>query len=1025
MPAKCPNCGGETKLEAIRAAGGRCPHCKARIKVKFTGVPRQVKRAPGTVPARNLRNSLESIGPYEVITEISRGGMGIVYKARDTSLKKTVAIKVLIRGGNASEEERKRFRREAEAAAKLQHSNIVPIHSVGVCEGLHYFVMDFIEGEQLDALATRGSVSPRQALDYGEQLADALAYAHAAGVIHRDIKPANVIIDRYGRPQLMDFGLAKEMDAGDRTQLTQVGTTMGTPTYMPPEQAEGDLEGIDTQSDVYSLGALLYEMLTGRPPFEGPTTMAILMKVLEEEPRRPRRINPRIHPDIETICLKAMAKEKRERYKSAEALREDIRRFKAGEAISATQPGAGRMFRRWVRRHRELVATLLVAVLALGGWGGYRAWQDRQERLLTEALKRGHITDMLRDAAGCLADPSPGEDQLERAASSYRRVLDLDPGGAAEKDARHGLRRIEEIRRERRIRFFLDRGHKYIRGQNYEAAADMFTVVLREYDPQSREAEKGLRVARGTGTLRVSSDPPGAQVFLASGDAFPEPPRSSPPAKLGKLLEQTTPFKDPVDVPMGLHRVTLVMKGHGRQSLPVMVGRNRDVVLGKVKLIRADAVGGREAAANLVLVPGGKVVLEDGNEEVVKPFYMDRYEYPNLLGARPVCGKTRAEDKQDWSWRTAQALAQAAGKKLPTRAQWMLAAAGSEELRFPYGNDFNGERAAVNLTVKEGPLPAGSKPGDRSPFGIYDMSGNASEWVRIPGRDDRGHAGNDPDDDEDEDDDDDEPPPYYREEEIHDACGGNWTSRVPDQSSSRYVRLYTGADEAPMVGFRCTLEKGEKAVPGKPRALPEEPKIGAEVKEVWVTECPKDMVLIRPKPGTEAHKLVPYAFCIDRYEYPNEKGKPPKTDVSWDQASRLARARGKRLPTFKEWRVACGGPDLLAYPFGREHEPGKLCIDFKMADKDKPDPCGEDKWKGSRSPWGEAYDLSGNVWEWVGDWFNYNKGSGKRGITGGCWISEPYQAKSSYWEGLAPEKSNDATGFRCVVRLREKKAAEK
>jgi len=1015
LPAKCPNCGGEAKLEAIRAADGRCPHCKARIKVKFTGVPRPVKRAAGTVPAKNLRSSLESIGPYEVITEISRGGMGIVYRARDTSLKKTVAIKVLIRGGSASEEERKRFRREAEAAAKLQHSNIVPIHSVGVCEGLHYFVMDFIEGEQLDALIARGSISPRQALDYSEQLADALAYAHAAGVIHRDIKPANVIIDRYGRPQLMDFGLAKEVDAGDRTQLTQVGTTMGTPTYMPPEQAEGDLEGIDTQSDVYSLGAVLYEMITGQAPFEGPTTMAILMKVLEEEPRRPRRINPRIHPDIETICLKAMAKEKRERYRSAGELREDVRRFKAGEAITAAQPGAGRLFRRWVRRHRELVATLLVAVLALGGWGGYRAWQDRQERLRREELKSQQIAGMFHDADGCLADPAPAEEQLERAAELYRQVLGMNPGEGSERNAQAGLRRIEGIRRERRIRFFLDRGHKYIRGQNYEAAADMFTVVLKEYDPQNREAEKGLRVARGTGTLRVSSHPPGAQVFLASGDAFPEPPLSAPPEKLGRLLEQTTPFKDPVDVPMGLHRVTLVMKGHGRQSLPVLVGRNQDVALGKVKLIRADEVGGREAAANLVLVPGGKVVLEDGSEEEVKPFYADRYEYPNRLGAKPVCGKTRADQKREWSWHEAQTLAGVGGKRLPTRAQWMLAAAGGDGLRFPYGEDFDPQRAAVGLAMKDGPLPSGSKPGDRSPFGLYDMSGNAAEWVREVEERRRRNGENGPDDDDDED-----GYPYHQQEEIHDACGGSWTSRVPDQSSTRYARLYTGADDAPTVGFRCVLEKGRKAAPGKPVEAPARPKAGAGFKEVWAEECPKDMILVRPLPGTEAHKLVPYPFCIDKYEYPNEAGKPPKTDVTWEQADRLARARGRRLPTFKEWRVACGGPDLLPYPFGREYEPGKICVDFKMADKDKPDPSGESKWKGSKSPWGEACDLGGNVWEWVADWFNYNRESGKRGIAGGCWISEPYQAKSGYWEGLDPAKSNDATGFRCAVRLREK-----
>jgi formylglycine-generating enzyme required for sulfatase activity/tRNA A-37 threonylcarbamoyl transferase component Bud32 len=1031
VPAKCPKCGGEARLEAIREAGGRCPHCKARIKIRFTGVPRPVKRAPGRMPGvHKLRSSLESIGPYEVVSEISRGGMGIVYKARDTKLKKLVAIKVLIRGGQASEEERKRFQREAESAARLQHSNIVPIHSVGICDGLPYFVMDFIEGEQLDLLIDRGSVSPRQALDYTEQLADALAYAHAAGVIHRDIKPANVIIDRYGRPQLMDFGLAKEVDAADRTQLTQVGTTMGTPTYMPPEQAEGDLEGIDAQSDVYSLGAVLYEMLTGQPPFEGPTTMAILMKVLEEEPSRPRRLNPRIHRDIETICLKAMAKEKRERYKSAEELREDVQRFKAGEAINAAQPGNTRVALRWARRHGELVGALLLAIFGLGGWAGYRAWKDHEERLAAAKLKKRRIETMFADAEGCLRGGAPGEEQLERAASFYRRILDLDPGKADEDNARSGLQSIEQRRRRRRIRFFLDRGQKYLRRENYEAAADMFTVVIREYEPKNREAAEGLRVALGDGTLVVSSEPSGAQVYLATGRNFAEPPLDAAPERLGRPLG-ATPFSGPVKVPMGLHRITLVKKGYGRQSVPALVGRNADVGLGTVKLVKGSAVGSVAAATNLIPVPAGKVTFDDGTEEKVAAFYIDRYEYPNRLGIKPVCGKTLEKDKP-WGWQQAEELAKRAGKRLPSQAQWILAAEGppirtpeGPRIRtFPYGFEFDPGAAAVGMAQKDGPLPCGSKPGDRSASGAYDMSGNVSEWIRDPPQpkpDPREEAP--PADDDDDDDVEEFPPPFLQEEDTHDACGGNWTSRPEAHSECRYVRMYTSADKVQMqaVGLRCVLEVGKKVVPRKSAGGPAKPD-QYKFKEVWKDGPQPGMVLIRPQPGTKAHALVPYAFLIDKYEWPN-KAKSPPWRGTWYQAYALARKSGKRLPTRAEWQVACGGPDLKTYPFGDRWDVGEerpAALGLKANEQKNPFPCGS--FAITKPHWGKGkaiYDLCGNLSEWVFD--RYEEDPRLRGVVGGCWWSKPDEVGTQLWKGKDPGtkgKDGGVTGFRCVVRLR-------
>jgi len=1011
VPAKCPNCGGEARLEAIRQAGGRCPHCKARIKVRFTGVPHPVKRAPGKAPgARNLRNSLESIGPYEVISEISRGGMGIVYKARDKNLRKTVAIKVLIRGGQASEEERKRFRREAESAARLQHSNIVPIHSVGICDGLPYFVMDFIEGEQLDVLVDRGSVSPRQALDYTEQLADALSYAHESGVIHRDIKPANVIVDRYGRPQLMDFGLAKEVDAADRTQLTQVGTTMGTPTYMPPEQAEGDLEGIDAQSDVYSLGAVLYEMLTGQPPFEGATTMAILMKVLEQDPPRPRRINPRIHRDIETICLKAMAKNKRERYRSAAELREDIRRFKAGEAIAAAQPGASREFLRWCRRHRELVATLFLAVVGLGSWFGYDVWTRHEQRRLDALARRNIIRERMQAAARAERNGRADDRGLQEAARLYQQVLDLEPGPERKvaETARRGLQRIASTRRTREIGSLLEMGKLFLKQENYQAAAHVFRLVLGKWDPNNEEARAGLRRARGTGTLLVESKPRGAKVYFATGDSFPEPPHKAAESSLGEFLG-TTPFREPVDVPMGLHRVTLVMEGYGRQSVPVRVARNAGARVGSIAMIPAKDVGGPAAAANVVLVRGGKLEV-DGEEVTVKSFYMDRYEYPNRLGVKPVCGKTREARNQAWNWSVARSLAKAGGKKLPTLAQWVLAAEGPRGLLYPYGQEFVPGAAALGMAEKDGPLPAGSRPLDRSPFGAYDMSGNVSEWIRYE-----------------------EPeigtgPPEYEPEEIYTACGGHWASDSKNHGKCRYQWQYLTGDPRSTVGFRCVIETGKEAIrTSRPR--PAEPRAEKkyEFREVWVAKCPPGMVEIRPQQGTAAHKLVPYAFCIDVYEYPNRAGARPWRG-SWVEAFGLARKAGKRLPTRAEWQVACGGPDQVRYPFGdiwegSEEKPAAL--GYKAHEPENPFACGASEKRAARPHWkAMIYDLCGNVSEWVFD--PYGDEPGMRGVVGGCWWSRPEDVGTTRWEGKAMNakgKGGGATGFRCVVRIGKPPAA--
>jgi serine/threonine protein kinase len=305
----------------------------------------------------------KKFGTYEILHEISRGSFGVVYKAKQQGLDRVVALKVLLAGVHASAEAVGRFQREAKSVARLKHPHIVPVYDFGMHEGHHYFAMEFIEGHPLSTLISRQQVSISDALMIGEALSDALETAHAAGVIHRDVKPSNVLIDRDGRPHITDFGLAKQVDID--TKYTVSGTTLGTPAYMPPEQARGEVERIDARSDVYSIGAVLYEMLTGRTPFVGRSMLEVVVAVINDPLKPPRQLNPRIHRDIQTIVQKCLEKDPRQRYASAAELRDDLRRFRSGETIRAKPAGALRLAGRFIKRQTPLVAACSVVLSAI------------------------------------------------------------------------------------------------------------------------------------------------------------------------------------------------------------------------------------------------------------------------------------------------------------------------------------------------------------------------------------------------------------------------------------------------------------------------------------------------------------------------------------------------------------------------------------------------------------------------------------------------------------------------------------
>jgi serine/threonine protein kinase len=317
----------------------------------------------GTLPENSCTTHTGRVfGNYDVLEQIGQGGMGVVYLARQRGLGRVVALKLLLAGSRATEAEIKRFHSEAKAAATLKHPNVVAIHEVGEHEGQHYFSMDYIEGRSLAEVIRRTPLPAARAARYVKIIAEAIHYAHQRRILHRDLKPHNVLIDAQDEPRITDFGLARQIEV--ESDLTLSGAVLGTPSYMPPEQAAGKRREIGRASDVYSLGAILYDLLTGRPPFRADTPLDTLRQVIDTEPAPPRLVNRNVPRDLETICLKCLAKPPEQRYSSAQDLADDLGRFLRQEPIHARPVSSGERLWRWSRRQPAL-AGLLGAVAVM------------------------------------------------------------------------------------------------------------------------------------------------------------------------------------------------------------------------------------------------------------------------------------------------------------------------------------------------------------------------------------------------------------------------------------------------------------------------------------------------------------------------------------------------------------------------------------------------------------------------------------------------------------------------------------
>ncbi len=327
---------------------------------------------------------------YVLLKEIARGGMGVVFQAREQGLDRIVALKMILAGGMAAPEEIARFYTEARAAALLTHPHIVPIFEVGEHEGQHYYSMGFIEGESLAIRIRRGVFTSEEAAALMCTVTEAVAYAHSQGIIHRDLKPANILLDQTGVPKVTDFGLAKRVE--EDSGLTATGQILGTPSYMPPEQAVGNMASVGPAADVYSLGAVLYHLLTGRPPFQAASVAVTLSQVLEQEPIPPRTLDPSINRDVETICLKCLEKESSHRYESAAELAAEFKRFLSGQPILARPISRTARAWRWCRNN-PVVAGLLTAVVVtlLLGIGISSFFAILAERRAESAIKNKQV----------------------------------------------------------------------------------------------------------------------------------------------------------------------------------------------------------------------------------------------------------------------------------------------------------------------------------------------------------------------------------------------------------------------------------------------------------------------------------------------------------------------------------------------------------------------------------------------------------------------------------------------------------
>jgi serine/threonine protein kinase/formylglycine-generating enzyme required for sulfatase activity len=719
------------------------------------------------------------LGDFTLLEEIGRGGMGVVYRAMQRPLQRIVAVKVLPASFALTQRQIERFLREARSAARLSHPNLVTVLTVGEERDVRFFAMEYVDGKNLaDELnrlrANLGAENDQRAhlpsshasdffrsvAETVRQAADGLAFAHAHGVIHRDVKPSNLLLDPSGRVKLVDFGLARDEEQGS---ISASGDLVGTPHYMSPEQARAHKHGVDHRTDIYSLGVVMYELLTLKRPFEGKTSQEVISNLLHRDPQRIRKLNHRVPRDLETICFTAMAREPRDRYVDAGALRDDLARFLSHEAILARPPSYWNRLGRHVLRLKTwylpsaLAASVAaVCVVVLKQRTEHREL-EAQLAPLHEILRREDLTDR----------------PIAELVHGLELARDLAARGAARSECERAIARIEEFgRRKKELGYArLQRGLAPPPGtplESYRPASDRdyFLGLGLLHDalmllPDDPELKLWADPRSTYPQLEFAPDPAvaGAEVYLQGIDWLTE--ELGDAVLLGKL-----PLEGRLPIEPGLYRIMVVRPGRDGPDACELT-RLLDQ-RGRVYTLRPTLRPSAQVAIGMVRVPAGRYTVGTSDPARLPVFIAETVELPAFwIDAREVTnaeyrvflGETARDPPPHWedayrpewdalpvvgvSFAEAQAYAEWSGKRLPTRYEWEAAARGLQGWPYPWGEDpgelaeravldkpsfaFNWKGCATNL------LPPGSRPDDASPFGLFDVLGNVSEWTETVG----------------------------------------------------------------------------------------------------------------------------------------------------------------------------------------------------------------------------------------------------------------------------------------------------